>query len=391
VERDRLFSFDQTYVGVEIIAHKDIDLGSVLHRLTYGVDARETQTEQMRNGTQRTLATGAITSNIPPDNFPVRDFPVTQTRELALFVQDEISIGEHWTIIPGVRVDSYELDAKPDEIFRADNPGVVSEDIDETSISPKLGFILSVTDATSLYANYARGFRAPPYNDVNIGFTNLAFGYTAVANKDLEPETSNGYEVGVRGAYDGGFFTVSTFYNDYDDFIESLSPLGMQNGLLVYQSRNLTSARIYGAEARGALSIGENWSLKSSVAWARGDNREHDEPLNSVDPLKGVLGLAFDESQRRWGAELIGTAVRRKTDIDMSAGPQFASPGYVTVDVLAYANFQERLRLNFGVFNLLDRKYWEWSDVRGRPANDPVIDRYSRPGINARVSASYRF
>jgi hemoglobin/transferrin/lactoferrin receptor protein len=165
----------------------------------------------------------------------------------------------------------------------------------------------------------------------------------------------------------------------------------MQNGLLVYQSRNLTSARIYGAEARGALSIGENWSLKSSVAWARGDNREDDEPLNSVDPLKGVLGLAFDESQGRWGAELIGTAVRRKTDIDMSAGPQFASPGYVTLDVLAYANFQERLRLNFGVFNLLDCKYWEWSDVRGRPANDPAIDRYSRPGINARLSASYRF
>jgi hemoglobin/transferrin/lactoferrin receptor protein len=54
-------------------------------------------------------------------------------------------------------------------------------------------------------------------------------------------------------------------------------------------------------------------------------------------------------------------------------------------------NVQERLRLNFGVFNLLDRKYWEWSDVRGRPANDPVIDRYSRPGIHARVSASYRF
>ena len=39
----------------------------------------------------------------------------------------------------------------------------------------------------------------------------------------------------------------------------------------------------------------------------------------------------------------------------------------------------------------LDRKYWEWSDVRGRPANDAVIDRYSRPGINARVSATYRF
>jgi hemoglobin/transferrin/lactoferrin receptor protein len=123
----------------------------------------------------------------------------------------------------------------------------------------------------------------------------------------------------------------------------------------------------------------------------RGENRDTDGPLNSVDPLKGVLGFGFDESRGRWGVELVGTAVRHKTDIDASAGSQFATPGYVTVDLLAHANFFDSLRLNFGVFNLLDRKYWEWSDVRGRPANDPLIERFSRPGINARVSATYRF
>lgn len=391
VERDRMFDFEQRHMGIEAIAHKDIDLGSALHRLTYGIDARETNTEQLRNGTARTLATGAITSNIAPDNFPVRDFPETDTRELALFVQDEISLGERWAIIPGVRFDSYRLDAKPDAIFLADNPDVVTADIDETSVSPKLGFIAAVTDEFSLYGNYSRGFRAAPYNDVNIGFTNLAFGYTAIANKDLQPETSNGYEVGARGAFANGFYTVSTFYNDYDDFIESLGQVGTLNGLIVFQSRNVTSARIYGAEAQVGVTFAENWSVKSSVAWARGDNRETDEPLNSVNPLKGVLGIGFDESQGRWGVELVGTAVRRKNDLDESAATQFVTPGYVTLDALAYANFMDSLRLNFGVFNLLDRKHWEWSDVRGRPANDPLIDRYSRPGVNARVSATYRF
>jgi hemoglobin/transferrin/lactoferrin receptor protein len=396
VERDRLFSFEQMHVGAELIAHKDFDLGTVLHRLAYGIDARQTRTEQLRDGTQRTFATGATTSNIAPDNFPVRDFPKTDTRELAVFAQDEIVIGEYWSIIPGVRVDSYKLDPKPDAIFVADNPGVSTAKISETSVSPKLGFIVTLADELSIYGNFARGFRAPPYNDVNIGFTNLAFGYTAIANEDLKPETSNGFELGARGTVGSGFYTVSTFHNEYDDFIESLVPIGMQGGLLVYQSQNLTSARIYGAEAQMGMPVGntgsvlENWSIRSSVAWSRGVNRETDQPLNSVDPLKGVLGIAFDEAQGRWGAELIGTAVRRKTDVDQSAGPQFEAPGYVTVDVLAYANLQ-RLRLNLGVFNLLDRKYWEWSDVRGRPANDPVIDRYSRPGINARVSATYRF
>lgn len=30
----------------------------------------------------------------------------------------------------------------------------------------------------------------------------------------------------------------------------------------------------------------------------------------------------------------------------------------------------ERLRINAGLFNLMDGKYWEWADVRGRPADD---------------------
>jgi len=44
----------------------------------------------------------------------------------------------------------------------------------------------------------AHGFRAPPYNDVNIGFTNLAFGYTAIPNPNLKSETSRGVEAGLR-------------------------------------------------------------------------------------------------------------------------------------------------------------------------------------------------
>jgi hemoglobin/transferrin/lactoferrin receptor protein len=32
------------------------------------------------------------------------------------------------------------------------------------------------------------------------------------------------------------------------------------------------------------------------------------------------------------------------------------------------------------VFNLTDRTYWQWTDVRGLPANSTVIDAYTQPG-----------
>jgi len=49
------------------------------------------------------------------------------------------------------------------------------------------------------------------------------------------------------------------------------------------------------------------------------------------------------------------------------------------------------LRINAGVFNLTDEKYWDWSDVRGRSANDAAIDRYTRVGLNASAGATVRF
>jgi len=183
--RDRTFTFEQSQQGGELLLHKNVLLGNVEQRLTYGVEAVWTESEQMRDGAQ--------TAAVLPDVFPVRDFPKTQTRQLAAYVQEEISFADGaWLIAPGVRVDSHRLDPPPDAIFVADNAGVATTGIDTGSVSPKLSIIFSLNERISVFTQYAPGFRAPPYNDVNIGFTNVAFGYTAISNPDLKPEASNG-------------------------------------------------------------------------------------------------------------------------------------------------------------------------------------------------------
>ena len=45
--------------------------------------------------------------------------------------------------------------------------------------------------------------------------------------------------------------------------------------------------------------------------------------------------------------------------------------------------------LRAGVLNLTNATYYEWPNVRGRLAGDPVIDRYSSPGISGIVSVGY--
>jgi hemoglobin/transferrin/lactoferrin receptor protein len=403
LQRDRLFDFEQRVLGGETVLRKAFPLGPVENLLTYGIDLVMTKTEQLRDGLQRNLTTGATTSNISPDNFPVRDFPNTDTRQYAFFVQDELSISDgQFLLIPGARLDYYKLQPKSDGIFAADNPGVPIASLRETHVSPKLGTVWRMDTSHSIYANYARGFRAPPYNDVNIGFTNLVFGYTAIPNGDLEPETSNGYEGGLRGNYDRGYFSLAGYYNDYRDFINSMNLVGVQGstidipgvpaGLQVFQSRNLSEARIYGAELRAGFEILERVKLKSSVAYARGDGRSAPgaprETLSSVDPFKGVLGIAYDRHES-WGVELVATVVDRNERVNPVA--QFVPGGYATFDLLANVALGKHFKVHAGVFNLTDKKYWAWSDVRGFAPTSIVLDRYTQPGINASVNVSAQF
>jgi hemoglobin/transferrin/lactoferrin receptor protein len=389
--RERQFNFDQRLYGVEAVLGKSFRTGDAQHALTYGLEIARTRTRQKRDGLATDLTSGATISIIAPDSFPVRDFPSSVTTTTALFVQDEIVFGDDgaFRLVPAVRIDRYALRPELDSIFAADNPGVTVVDLAETSISPKLGMVWRFAPDGSVFAGYARGFRAPPYADVNIGFTNLAFGYTAIANPDLKPETSDGVEAGLRYGGDAAWFSFALYDNRYRDFIESLRFIGVNDtGLQVFQSRNVADARIRGAELKAGVDLGalderlSGWSLRGAAAYAHGQDLVNDRPLDSVDPLRGTLGLLF--ASDRWGAELAGTFAGRKQRV--SDDSLYRPSGYGVLDLFAHWRFAPGVRLNVGLFNLGDRRYTDWSDVPGVAAISATLDRYTRAGRSLSLS-----
>lgn len=397
--RDRTFNFDQRVYGLQAVLHKGLQTGTVEHELTYGFEGTWTDTHQKRDGYQ-VSANGTVSRTILPDTFPVRDFPISKTTELGLYVQDEMRFADgRFSLVPGVRVDHYELRPEVDGIFGTDNPGVAVSDLTKTSVSPKLGMVWRFADQWSLFAGYAHGFRSPPYNDVNLGFTNVMFGYTAIPNPDLKPETSDGLELGVRFASPAAYVSVSGYYNDYKDFIESQRQVGVNSqGLIVFQSQNVADAEIYGAELKAGVDVGkligalEGWSLNSAVAWSRGQNKTEDVPLESIDPLRGTVGIAFDRDS--WGVELAGTFAKRKDRLPPATGtsPPFAPAGYGVLDLMAHWAFAPGAKLNVGVFNLGDRRYIDYSAITSALAtSSTVIDRFTNPGrtVSANLSVSW--
>lgn len=405
--RVRDFLFEQDTLGGEFQLESNWTRGAVDHSLLYGVEISTTETAQQRDGMEFNLTAGSSTATIGPDTFPVRDFPDSDTLLAGLFIQDEIAWGNgRFILTPALRYDYYQLEPNPDTIFIEDNPGIIPVDITDSELSPKLGALYAFDSALALYAQYAEGFRAPPFNDANIGFTNLQFGYTAIPNADLVPETSRGIELGLRGGNARRAFNIAAFYNRYEDFIDSLSLLTCPGdrrcvpGLLTFQSVNLDQVQIFGLEASGAWELNTRFTLKGSLAYAQGDNLENDEPLNSIDPLKAVLGLHYQAPGQSYGGELITTAVAAKSEsrVDETAGELIETSGFAIVDVLAWHRLSKQASLNLGVFNLFDKKYSYWSDVRGQintmgGGPDPAltIDRFTQPGINASVSFRYQF
>jgi len=396
VIRERVFDFEQEAIGANLLLRKSFVPGAgPEHLLVYGIELEHADTVQQRDGAQTDIATGDTTNVVSPDVFPVRDFPPSTTLEAGIYLQDEIRWND-LTLIPGVRLDHYRLDPdSTDPVFVADNPGIAPVEIDETNLSPKLGTLYDFDERWTGFFHYAHGFRAPPYNDVNVGFTNLAFGYTAIPNPDLKPETSDSFELGVRRAGARSGLSVVVFHNRYDDFVEPFVGLGVdpETGLLVFQSQNITSVTTEGVELKAHYDLAalEGLRLTGSLAYAEGENDETGQPLNSIAPATAVLGVGYAAPSGIWGMELVGTLAAEKDDVDESAGALFTPAGYAKFDLLGWYAFTPDVRLNYGVFNLADTTYWNWSNVRGRPADDVAIDRYTAPGINASAALRVTF
>ena len=100
------------------------------------------------------------------------------------YVQDQISIGEHFDIVAGLRYDHFEISGT-DFIPAVDRPFARSDD----KLSPRIGLIWKPAENASVYASYSRSF-LPRSGDQ---FVSLA------PNQDnLAPEKFTNYEVGAK-------------------------------------------------------------------------------------------------------------------------------------------------------------------------------------------------
>lgn len=395
VSINRYFSFNQDIRGAELNLQKELSGRTVSHRLGFGLEYRARNTEEYRDGLSTNLNDGARTSTILGEEFPLRDFPVSKSSEWGAYVEDVMSIGD-WSVIAALRADRYDLEPQPDAMYAEDYPFAEPVAISDSDLSPKLGLIYHLHESTDIYAQYAHGFRAPPYEDANIGLEIPFFNYRAVPNPELRSESSDGLDIGLRWQGEYSKFRIAAFRTRYDDFIESKINIGTDpdSGRILFQSQNLRETVIEGLEAGWQVRFGgvlENLSTDGSLYYARGENRDTREPLNSVGPGQAVLGVGWLAADARRQLRLQATLTESWSDLDESRGELFKPPSSVVLDLYVTQTVSERITLRAGLQNLTDRLYWNWSDVRGLSPGDPVIPYLAQPGVNLSASVNMQW
>ena len=388
-DRTRLNLFDNRVTGINSQFSLKFATGGVAHRLLLGGDFSRTRQTGLRDGTIPSFG----------ESFPVKAFPDTDYDQGGVFVQDSIDIADGRLLLyPSLRVDVYRLRPENDPLFPAQSTSQSG-----ARVSPKLGAVGWITPAFGLFGSYAEGFRSPTPSQVNNGFFNPATGYISLPNADLRPETSRAWEAGLRlrDARVGGLTLngqLNGFTARYRDFIDQVQVSGrfLPQDPAVFQFINFGRVSIEGVEAKLDAALGHGVGLNLAAAWARGTASGArpgqvavETPLSPISPFNLVAGLNWRTLKDRLFMQAIVThsAGKAQADIAEACSPAcFASPAFTIIDVTAAFSITPNAQARIGLFNLTDRKYWWWNDVRGLAGNAPIADAFTMPGRN--VSAS---
>ncbi|WP_455915756.1 TonB-dependent receptor domain-containing protein [Pantoea agglomerans] len=377
------------------------------HELSAGLNGRVTETQR------------PFREEPAPSVYSAIMQPESDSRSYALgaFVQDAIQFdldGHGFSIVPGVRV--AHQTTKPQNLSSLTTGSTVLDESElntlygkensDTQVLPSLSFNYDITPSLMTYVQYKRGAQFPNasqlYGSWNLG-SNYAgpAQYALIGNSDLKTETSNNLEWGMKGqVVDGVTLKTAVFYNTYENFIaytrytRAGSPARFTNVpsniYTVYQAENRDKAYIYGGEVTTKVNFG-TWfeevnglSATFALGYSEGKSKSSYSgdsyvDLDSVAPMKAIVGVAWDDPAKRYGAAVTATFVKGKqatatnresytnaagSTLTDSSEEYMRVPGYGMVDMTAYWQATKNVKVSGGIYNLTDRKYWDYLSSR---------------------------
>ncbi|TGN67583.1 TonB-dependent receptor [Paracoccus liaowanqingii] len=251
-----------------------------------------------------------------------------------------------------------------------------------THVTPRLYANYRLTDALMLKAGYSQAFVAPDLRNLNPNYQMGSRGNgckpyqgpcTIIGNPDLQPETSDNFELGLN--YQGArtSWEVTAFYTDVENMLSARrTDLTTPDGTPIFQRDNFDYGRTAGIEAGfdTALTDDLTWTT-SATHIARSEFRyggfDTTYPMATTPEWNVTTGLAWQAGARLTLSGQVtyvgkqagyvvedGLVVGDGEQASVPAGQN--SDAYALVDVAAAIDMTDTTTLNLGIDNLFDRQ-----------------------------------
>ncbi|MFC3116052.1 TonB-dependent hemoglobin/transferrin/lactoferrin family receptor [Cellvibrio fontiphilus] len=420
--------YEQDTHSTRVKFSKNITGNALEQELIYGLGAEQREVSYASIDT-RYLGTSNTASLVEIDPDFVPETAVTHWHG---FVRDQISpLNSPWTFNAGARVDSYAYSPEFNPQYQ-DASNTVG-DVNFTQATWQLGANYQFTAQQHLAVQLGTGFRAPstenlyyaPVTSVGIDASSGAevVLWDSVANPDLKAEESLNKELRYGFANHRVQINAAIFHDDYNNFIETQTLTRLNDTVFQSCSRgtctnatgdtytmpvNSGEVVVKGFEIDGQWNLDRNLALRFAYSYNDGEKKNGD-PLLSIVPHSGVVGIEYQPNDRRWAASVSMTRSGSKqaddvvvtaADGSQTQGAAFLTDAFTLFDLQGRYQITPALKMTFGLYNITDEQYWRWQRVqfvtegaggaRGGVTGDG-INRYAEPGRNFKASVSYRF
>ena len=159
--------------------------------------------------------------------------------------------------------------------------------------------------------NIGTGFRIPNASEMYFDYRNNSTG-AWMSNPNLKAERSLSQAFSVEANHNAGRLSASLHHTRYRDFLYEQETWGEDPFIPgrqrpVQQMQNFDKASIYGIELTGKLNlhnlstaIPNGLSVFGALGYSKG-NLAGDASLLSIQPMKAVIGLDYEQPEGKWG------------------------------------------------------------------------------------------
>jgi vitamin B12 transporter len=282
---------------------------------------------------------------------------------------------DHIIVDVGLRYDTYDVEVS--------EPAGNSED--DNNVTPSIGVAYLPTENLKIRAQYGEAFVMPGADQLAADY--VIWGIHYVGNPDLDPESSKTYEVGVDYTTNVMSASLSYFYTDFEDKIETVSVAGSSTW------DNVGEAEISGIEGLFSYDIGMRlgwqYEVKPYVNFVYLDeyrDEENDEDLKYTNDWNASYGLSISDMDG-FSSRLNFSYTGRQTVDDWETGgwptPEVEMGGFTVADLSLSKRFLDfdqygTFTVKGDIINLFDKEY---AYVKG----------YPMPGRSLFMSLTYNY